>query len=288
MAGRIFLAIACICLLAACGNTSTSASSTSVTTAPPPAVTTSAAPAQATATPVAAPGCGTYCQQAGESAGSSVVGYPCPQSGCLRCPAQNCVTLGSSGTTVANGVAAVQLSCNLSAECEGAILFCLPVNHFCESGPTVQAAGGRIAGSDFVVAAGTTSNVPVGLTALGEQVVSTNSGGFSVTVLVDMRDYGNVLDTSTSQTGLTLTSNDPPTYPSGATAGCGGVLFVGPGTSCPFAQNVEQAYSNSVTSGNGTVTAVSPVTGDTYQMQCTGGSPVVCMGGTNAIVEFYT
>jgi hypothetical protein len=38
----------------------------------------------------------------------------------------------------------------------------------------------------------------------------------------------------------------------------------------------------------GTVTAVSPVTGETYQMQCTGGSPVVCMGGTNAIVEFYT
>ena len=65
-------------------------------------------------------------------------------------------------------------------------------------------------------------------------------------------------------------------------------MFVGPNTSCPFAQNVEHAYTGSIGNGNGTVTASSPVTGDSYQMQCTGGSPVSCSGGTNALVEFYT
>ena len=193
------------------------------------------------------------------------------------------------GATVTDGVATVQLSCNLSNECQGAFLICLPGGHFCHSGPTVQGMGGRIGGSDFVIPADTTSDVPVALTSMGEQVVSTNSGGFSAYVVVDMLDYGIVLDTVASQTGsFTLTTSDPPTYPAGATASCGGVVFAGPGTSCPFAQNVAQAYSNSGVSGNGTVTAVSPVTGETYTMQCTAGSPVVCQGGTNAIVEFYT
>ena len=149
--------------------------------------------------------------------------------------------------------------------------------------------GGRIGGSDFAIPADTTSDVPVALTSMGEQVVSTNPGGVSAYVVIDMLDYGIVLDTVASQTGsFTLTTSDPPTYPAGATAGCGGVVFAGPGTSCPFAESVAQAYSNSGVSGNGTVTAVSPVTGESYTMQCTAGSPVVCQGGTNAIVEFYT
>lgn len=148
-----------------------------------------------------------------------------------------------------------------------------------------------MAGSDFTVPAGTTSDVPIGLTALGEQVVSTNSGGFSGSVIVDMLNYGYVyaaVGSNLQLSSLTLTTTDSPTYPAGATAGCGGVVFVGPGTSCPFAQNVVKAYDGSVMNGNGTVTASSPVTGDSYQMQCTGGSPVVCRGGTNAVVEFYS
>ena len=58
-------------------------------------------------------------------------------------------------------------------------------------------------------------------------------------------------------------------------------------TSCPFAQNVAHAYVSSLAYQNGTVTASSPVTGQTYQMQCTYGWPVSCKGGTNALVEFY-
>lgn len=290
MVKRALLTLVCIFVLAACGSPPVprpAPASSGSAAGQSPAGSGSSAPVQATA--AAAPGCGVYCQQAGESAGSGVDGYPCPANRCLKCPPQNCMSLGGSGATVINGVAKVPLTCNLQAKCQGAILFCLPVNHFCQSGPTEQASGGRLAGSDFVVAPGSTSEVPVGLTPLGEQVISTNAGGFDVTVLVDVLDYGYAINTSGPQpSSFTLTTSDPPAYPSGATAGCGGTLFAGPGTTCPFANNVEQAYSSLNTSGSGAVTVSSPVTGQSYQMQCTGGSPVVCRGGTNAVVEFYT
>lgn len=282
----IFLIIICGCLVGACGHPPVSGSL--IKSTPQPTNSALSATATATAVPAAAPGCGTYCQQAGTSAGNSVPGYPCLASGCLQCPPQNCVTLESGGAIATNGVAMVKLSCNLSAACRGAFIICLSGIHFCESGPTEQAAGGRLAGSDFVVPAGTTSDVAVALTALGEQVAS-GPGGYSATVLVDLSDYGTVLNTTGSDTGnFSLTSTDPPSYPAGATASCGGTVFVASGTSCQFAENVAQAYSNSLVHGDGTVTAVSPVTGQTYEMQCTGGSPVICTGGTNAVVEFYT
>ena len=67
--------------------------------------------------------------------------------------------------------------------------------------------------------------------------------------------------------------------------------FRRPGTSCPFALNVQQAYTNTTNDNtndnNATVTAVSPVTGEQYSMQCTGQSPVVCTGGNNALVALY-
>ena len=33
--------------------------------------------------------------------------------------------------------------------------------------------------------------------------------------------------------------------------------------------------------------AYSPVTGQTYAMDCIGELPVICTGGNNALVEFY-
>ena len=71
------------------------------------------------------------------------------------------------------------------------------------------------------------------------------------------------------------------------TISCGGDLSVGPNTSCSFAQNVEQAYDQS-TGGTTVVTAHSPVTGLNYTIDCTGGSPHVCTGGSthNASVYF--
>jgi hypothetical protein len=289
LARKIFLAIVCACLLAACGQSSVpnspSATSSNAAAPSPTGTALSATPGAATAHAAAA-GCGTYCQQAGNSAGDAPPGYPCPAAGCLRCPPQNCVSLESSGATATNGVATVKLSCNLSTACRGAFLICLPLV-LCSSGPTESGGGGRLAGSDFVVPPGTTGDVGVALTGLGKQVAS-GPGGFSATVLVDLLDYGSVLNTTNSKTGnFNLTSTDPPTFPAGATASCGGTVFVGPNTSCPFAENVEKVYSNSVGNGNATVRAISPTTGQTYVMRCTGVSPHVCRGGVNALVVFY-
>jgi hypothetical protein len=237
-------------------------------------------------------GCGTYCQQAGLSAGSGPHGYPCPAAGCGQCPPQGCLTLQSSAATATNGVATVRLRCNLSIACRGAFLICLP-GDFCESGQTYSqfGGGGRLAGSDFVVPAGTTANVGVGLTDLGKQLAP-EQGGVIGGVLVDLSGYGLLGATTAYSKGegdFTLTSTDPPSYPAGATASCGGVVFVGPDTSCPFAKNVEKAYSHANKSSiwNATVRAFSPVTGRTYLMHCVGFSPHVCRGGTNALVEFY-
>jgi hypothetical protein len=75
---------------------------------------------------------------------------------------------------------------------------------------------------------------------------------------------------------------------SGASSGssgsvsCGDGLSVNSATSCPFAQNVRNAYNSS--GGASSVDVFSPVTGTTYTMFCSGGIPTVCRGGNNAVV----
>jgi hypothetical protein len=236
---------------------------------------------------VSAAGCGTYCQQAGNSAGSSVPGYPCSSSECLPCPPGNCITLQSAGAAASNGVVTVQLTCHLGTKCVGALLLCLPDGALCEAGPTSHGGGGRLAGSDFTVPAGATGNVPVTLTDLGKQVAS-GPGGYQASVFVDLEDYGGVITNDSATGDFSLTTTDPPEYPPGATASCGGLVFTGPDTSCQFAANVVTAYMNSSAIENVTVTAESPVSGETYTMQCSGLSPVSCTGGTNALVVFYS
>jgi hypothetical protein len=285
LARKIFLAIVCACLVGACGQSSpssTPSTSFNSSAAQSPTGASSAATSAAATAPAAVSGCGTYCQQAGFSQGGPIHGYPCPKAGCLRCPPQNCVSLASGGATATNGVATVKLSCNLSTACHGALLICLPMD-VCSSGRTEGGFGGRLAGSDFVVPPKNTREVGVALTTLGKQVAS-GPGGFRAMVVVDLLDYGMLLYPGSATGNFSLTSTSPPTFPAGATASCGGPVFVGPHTSCPFAENVEKAYLNS---GNATVSAVSPVTGQTYVIQCVGGSPDVCRGGTNALVEFY-
>jgi hypothetical protein len=73
----------------------------------------------------------------------------------------------------------------------------------------------------------------------------------------------------------------------GGDAASGGIS-VNSVTSCPFAENVESAWDSSGDSGSGTVTAYSPVTGQTYTMYCTPSDTgyEVCTGGNNAYVEF--
>jgi hypothetical protein len=127
----------------------------------------------------------------------------------------------------------------------------------------------------------------VALTTLGKQVVS-GPGGFRAGVVVDLLDYGAVLYSgAVGNSSLILTSTDPPTFPAGATGSCGGALFVGPHTSCPFAENVAKAFLKLGGYGNMHVRVFSPVTRQMYVMRCKGGSPDVCRGGTNALVEFY-
>ncbi len=65
-------------------------------------------------------------------------------------------------------------------------------------------------------------------------------------------------------------------------------IFAGPGTSCPFADNVGDEYG-----APGTETVYSPTTGQTYAMNCqpigpdgAGGHEIRCTGGNDAVVEF--
>lgn len=59
-------------------------------------------------------------------------------------------------------------------------------------------------------------------------------------------------------------------------------------TSCPFAIAVREAYFDTARPGDpAVVDAYSPVTGQQYQMGCTGGEVVTCRGGNNAVVYLY-
>jgi hypothetical protein len=162
MAGKLVLAIVCVCLLAACGHSSSGPTSTAS-----PHVAQSSPSAASNAHTVTV-GCGTYCQQAGDSAGTQPPGYPCAGTECRPCPSQNCVTLASGAAAATNGVALVKLRCNLSTACRGAFLLCLPQST-CWRGPVVN---GRLAASDFVVPPGATREVGVALTTLGKQIAS--------------------------------------------------------------------------------------------------------------------
>lgn len=286
MARIIIFVISCALLIGGCTQSSSGTHSPRhVSTAAGSTAASSSGPA--TAHPVAVPGCGKYCQEAGDSQGNDYPGYPCPAAGCLPCPPQLCVTLRSNGSVAAHGVTTVRLTCNLPTACRGAVLLCLS-EVYCSSGSTFNGFGGRLAAADFVLAAHATSDVPVGLTALGKQVAS--APGYDVTnVLVDLLDHGVVFYAPSSTGQYVLTSTDPPLFPAGTTTHCGTMLFASANTSCPFAENVLRAYIKAYghNAGGAAVTASSPVTGQTYTLQCASRSPIECTGGNNARVAFY-
>jgi len=84
----------------------------------------------------------------------------------------------------------------------------------------------------------------------------------------------------------TSSSGGSSTVSGSGSSGCGGSLSVGPNTTCAFAENVESQYYREIGSGSGTVVAYSPVTGKTYSMYCTAGTPHACTGGNEASVYF--
>jgi len=71
--------------------------------------------------------------------------------------------------------------------------------------------------------------------------------------------------------------------PAGATS-CSDTVAAGPNTSCEFAANVAAALPALSAGATQVVTAVSPVTGQSYQMTCVRADYVTCTGGTNATV----
>ncbi|HUZ29351.1 MAG TPA: hypothetical protein VMU90_08930 [Solirubrobacteraceae bacterium] len=85
--------------------------------------------------------------------------------------------------------------------------------------------------------------------------------------------------------GPSPNNNSSSGIPSGTTP-CAGDVSVGPNTSCSFAQNVEAAYRGSG-GGDEDVTALSPATGQTYTIHCTGSSPHTCTGGTTNNASIY-
>jgi hypothetical protein len=73
-------------------------------------------------------------------------------------------------------------------------------------------------------------------------------------------------------------SSPAPAVSTPASTDCGGGLFAGPATSCPFAENVQTAWENTPGESN-TVTAYSPVTGRTYTESCAPSSTgIMCTG----------
>ena len=74
-----------------------------------------------------------------------------------------------------------------------------------------------------------------------------------------------------------------PQVPSSATS-CEDGLWVNSVTTCPFAKNTRSAYAEE--NGAKELAVYSPVTGITYEMNCSGASTVVCRGGNHATVYF--
>jgi hypothetical protein len=90
---------------------------------------------------------------------------------------------------------------------------------------------------------------------------------------------------SAGGSGTATTTVAPVTQASGGQS-CGGGVFAGPNTSCPFALNTRDAYYEAPGS-HATVRVFSPVTDTTYTMTCApSGSGTTCSGANNASVTF--
>jgi hypothetical protein len=91
---------------------------------------------------------------------------------------------------------------------------------------------------------------------------------------------------ATSPGGTAAPGVAPVTNPYANGRSCGGGLYAGPNTSCPFAENVRRAYFQAPGSA-ASVRAFSPATGQIYTMNCApSGAGITCSGGNNASVTF--
>lgn len=124
------------------------------------------------------------------------------------------------------------------------------------------------------------------------------AGGEMVTVTstapADTATSGSSTVPSTTATSRTTTTRAP--EPAGLVEECsdsGGSVLPRAGrgteaTSCPFAISVRDAYFDTARPGDpALVEAYSPVTGQRYEMRCTGSEIITCRGGNNAVVYLY-
>jgi hypothetical protein len=137
------------------------------------------------------------------------------------------------------------------------------------AGPTVAGTSETVAGADRLTA--WAQNMPIVLKRRAQAKAK---------ALADKRARSNNSGGSAASGGVS------PANPYANGRSCGGGLFAGPNTSCPFAENVRRAYFQAPGS-TVSVRAYSPATGQTYTMYCApSGSGVTCAGGNNASVTF--
>lgn len=137
----------------------------------------------------------------------------------------------------------------------------------------------------------------------GTQVVSAYSSATGQTYTIDCTAgpahvcTGGTTNNASVYFGAVSTSGGAPagssssSANSGSLSACDSNISVNSVTSCPFAENVFQAYAQNYQSSgyqsDDVVSANSPTTGQTYSMNCTSdGSTVSCSGGNNAFVTF--
>lgn len=90
-------------------------------------------------------------------------------------------------------------------------------------------------------------------------------------------------DTSQFENGSNCDGVPDTPAPGASNVRCSQSVSAGANTSCPFALNVAAAWT-AAGGGAATIQAHSPVTGESYEMDCVDGSPVICSGGNNAVV----
>jgi hypothetical protein len=214
------------------------------------------------------PGCGALCQQAGPPAGTDNPGCPGNDSdNCAPCPEGGCAEVLTPSAGVQDGVFAVEMSCNVAHRCAGALHVYVP-----------GTIGDPVAASDVSVPAHETANVPIALTPFGRHVVGT-TGEFEGSVYVFLKGTG--VDQLGAEDFISPTVRL--SSPRAELVACGGGIRVAANTSCPFAENVYDAYGD----GAMALTAHSPTTGRSYQMRCSSDATnVYCTGGDDAFVTF--
>jgi hypothetical protein len=157
-----------------------------------------------------------------------------------------------------------------------------PINAVVQIAGTAAAIGNGVFTGAATLHSGKTT-IPIVGSAPGETPASTSIVVYSETPAAAAAQPKPAAKPATATSSATPgVAYESPGSGAGETS-CGNGLQVGPDTTCAFAQNVEQSYDNS---GAGEQTVYSPVTHQTYEMNCVPGNPVVCTGGNNASVYF--